>query len=69
MSKIIKILEENIEHLYFLALPCGLRDQSSPVQFSSVVQSCPTLCNPMDYSTSGLPVHHQLPECAQTHVH
>ena len=69
MSKIIKILEENIEHLCFLALPCGLRDQSSPVQVSSVVQSCPTLCDPMDCSTPGLPVHHQLPEFTQTHVH
>ena len=36
---------------------------------SSVAQSCPTLCNPMDCSTPGLPVHHQLPELAQTHVH
>ena len=36
---------------------------------SSVVQSCPTLCNPMDRSTPGLPVHHQLPEFTQTHVH
>ena len=39
------------------------------VQFSSVAQSCPTLCNPMDCSTAGLPVHHQLLELAQTHVH
>ena len=39
------------------------------IQFSSVSQSCPTLCNPMDRSTSGLPVHHQLPEFTQTHVH
>ena len=38
-------------------------------QFSSVAQSCPTLCNPMDCSTPGLPVHHQLPELTQTHVH
>ena len=37
-------------------------------QFSSVAQSCPTLCNPMDCNTSGLPVHHQLPELTQTHV-
>ena len=36
---------------------------------SSVAQSCPTLCNPMDCSTPGLPVHHQLPEFTQTHVH
>ena len=38
-------------------------------QFSSVAQSCPTLCNPMDHSTPGLPVHHQLPEFTQIHVH
>ena len=38
-------------------------------QFSSVTQSCPTLCDPMNRSTSGLPVHHQLPEFTQTHVH
>ena len=47
---------------------CGspLRTQS---QFSSVAQSCLTLCNPMNRSTPGLPVHHQLPESTQTHVH
>ena len=39
------------------------------VQFSSVTQSCPTLCDPMDHSTPGLPVHHQFPESTQTHVH
>ena len=39
------------------------------VQFSSVTQSCPTLCNPMNRSTPGLPVHHQLSEFTQTHVH
>ena len=38
-------------------------------RFSSFAQSCLTLCNPMDYSTPGFPVHHQLPELAQTHVH
>ena len=36
---------------------------------NSVAQSCPTLCGPMDCSTPGLPVHHQLPEFTQTHVH
>ena len=41
----------------------------SSVQYSSVAQSCPTLCNPMNRSTPGLPVHHQLPEFTQTHVH
>ena len=39
------------------------------VQFSSVTQSCPTLCDPMNRSRPGLPVHHQLPEFTQTHVH
>ena len=39
------------------------------VQFSSVTQSCPTLCDPVNRSTPGLPVHHQLPEFTQTHVH
>ena len=38
-------------------------------QLSSVTQSCPTLCNPMNHSTPGLPVHHQLPEFTQTRVH
>ena len=42
---------------------------SHSVQFSSVLQSCLTLCNPMDRSTPDLPVHHQLPEFAKTHVH
>ena len=41
----------------------------SSVQFSSVSQSCPTLCNPMNCSTPDLPVHHQLLEFTQTHVH
>ena len=39
------------------------------IQFSSVAQSCPTVCDPMNRSTPGLPVHHQLPEFTQTHVH
>ena len=39
------------------------------VQFSSDAQSCPTLCDPVDCSTPGFPVYHQLPELAQTHVH
>ena len=38
-------------------------------QFNSVTQSCPTLCNPMDCSMPGFPVHHQLPKLAQTHVY
>ena len=39
------------------------------VQFSSVAQSCPTLCNPTDHSTPGLPIHHRLPELTQSYVH
>ena len=45
------------------------RKNKDKFQFSSVAQSCPTLCNPMNRSTPGLPVHHQLPEFTQTHVH
>ena len=41
----------------------------SSLQFSPVAQSCLTLCDPMNHSTPGLPVHHQLPEFTQTHVH
>ena len=47
--------------LFFLTWPS--------VQFSSVAQSCPTLCDPMNRSTPGLPVHYHLPEFTQTHVH
>ena len=42
---------------------------TSTVQFSSVAQSCPNLCDPMNHSTPGLPVHHQPLEFTQTHVH
>ena len=47
----------------------GWLHTSTAVQFSSVAQSCPTLCDPMNHSTPGLPVHHQLLEFTQTHVH
>ena len=50
----------------YLALKCLLNDS---VQYSSVSQSCLTLCDPMDCSTPGFPVHHQLLELTQTHVH
>ena len=52
---------ENFEH-YFARV-------YGSVQFSSVAQSCQTLCDPMYRSTPGLPVHYQLPEFSQTHVH
>ena len=47
----------------------SLGSESISVQFSSVTQLCPTLCDPMIRSTPGLPVHHQLLEFTQTHVH
>ena len=43
--------------------------QRESVQFSSIAQSCPTLCDPMNLSMPGLPAHHQLQEFTQTHVH
>ena len=46
-----------------------LKQGTKLIQFSSVYQSCPTLCDPMDCSTPGLPVHHQLLESTRTHVH
>ena len=57
--------------LLFLVLYCRLKKyiHHLKVQFSSVAQSCPILCNPMYRSTPSLPVHHQLPELTQTHVH
>ena len=67
-------------HSVFFAVPkqaCFLASTFSPhllnwfssVQFTSVTQSCLTLCDPMNHSTPDLPVHHQLPEFTQTHVH
>ena len=50
-----------------IVLPITIKWNS--VQFSSVTQSCLTLCDPMNHSMPGLPVHHQLPEFTQTHVH
>ena len=51
------------------SLLCDVLVVGLSVQFSSVSQSCLTLCDPMNGSTPGLPVHHQLPEFTQTHVH
>jgi len=54
--------------LFILVTECTLIRYYS-VQFSSVTQLCPTLCDPMNRSMPGVPVHHQLPELTQTHVH
>ena len=57
-------------HLWIQILACEADVWSLHCfQFSSVAQSCPTLCDPINCSTPGLPVHHQLPEFTQTHVH
>ena len=53
---------------YEFSVRCGLQIMNS-LSISSVAQSCPTLWNPVNCSTPGLPVHHQLPGFTQTHVH
>ena len=53
----------------FFKTPSKDRSRFMDPKFTSVAQSCPTLCNPMDCSMPGLPVHHQPPELTQTHVH
>ena len=59
-----------LSHFHFsLSIFEDLLHRIESVQFSSVTQSCPTLCYPMNGSRPGLPVHHQLPEFTQTHVH
>ena len=60
-----RILGTVSEHWFQPEVTCHLHS----VQCSSVTQSCPTLCDPMNRSTPGLPIHHQLPEFTQTHVH
>ena len=54
---------------YIVVLRNELGIHETSVQLSSVAQLCPTLCDPMNRSTPGLPVHHQLLEFTQTHVH
>ena len=57
-------------HYWILShIPLDVNRPPFPVQFSSVAQLCLTLCDPMNCSMPGFPVHHQLPEIAQTHVH
>ena len=60
---------KNIAYLLLLKADMSELTSISSVQSSSVAQLCPTLCDPMNRSTPGLPVHHQLPEFTQTHVH
>ena len=55
--------------LSFVSFSILGKSRRNKIQFSSVAQSCPILCDPMNRSMPGLPVHHQLPEFTQTHVH
>ena len=71
-SLLIKVKEESEKVGLKLNIQKTKIMASGPIssdQFSSVAQSCPTLCDPMNCSTPGLPVHHQLPEFTQTYVH
>ena len=63
-----RLCEESSIGFHYL-LPTAQTSLALSVQFRSVAQSCPTLCDPMNRSTPGLPVHHQLPEFTETHVH
>ena len=68
-SLLMKVTEESKNVGLKLNIQKTKITASGPIQFSSVAQSCLTLCNPMNCSTPGLPVHHQLLEFTQTHVH
>ena len=63
-TKITRRLEVNVEGMSW-----KVEQSHESDQIRSVAQSCPTLCDPMNHSTPGLPVHHQLPEFTQTHAH
>ena len=71
LSKIITTIFYFLAYEVLTAIPtlAGIKMHTLNVWFSSVAQSCPTLCNPMNCSTPSLPVHHQLPEFTQNHVH
>ena len=66
---LIVYIESHYTTLKLLTLVTNCQTLIMSVQYSSIAQLCPTLCDTMDHSTPGLPVHHQLPEFTQTHVH
>ena len=71
-DKLVKNSEHCVGDLsstYYTILEAGERGKHDSNQFRSVAQFCPILCNPMDCSTPGFPVNHQIWELAQTHVH
>ena len=55
--------------IFFIYMNICMNLYTISVQFSSVAQSCPTICDPMNRGMPGLPFRHQLPEFTQTHVH
>ena len=65
LNSLLSSLEKGGRTFFFFFF----NDALSSVQFSSVTQLCPTLCDPMNCSTPGLPVYHQFPEFTQTHIH
>ena len=72
VRQLCTVLNRNINKKHYLLVTnlSGEIVYLSPVdQIRSVSQSCPTLCDPMNRSTPGLPVHHQVPEFTQTHIH
>ena len=69
LSRLVTAFLRRSKHLLISWLQSPSAVIFSSVQFSSVAQSCPTLCDPMNHSTPGLPVHHQLLEFTQTRVH
>ena len=77
VGKVMSLLFNKLSRLVITFLPRSkhlliswLQSPSAVIfQFSSVAQSCLTLCDPMNHTTPGLPVHHQLPEFTQTHIH
>ena len=69
LSRLVITFLPRSKHLLISWLQSPSAEILEPVQFSSVAQSCPTLCDPMNHSTPSLPFHHQLPEFTQTRVH
>ena len=68
-AKPISLISPTLAGRFFTTSATWETKTWSSVQFSSITQSCPTLCDSMNHSTPGLPVYHQLPEFTQTHVH
>ena len=68
-SETIKLLEENIGRILSYINHSKILHDPPPAAATKSLQSCPTLCDLINCSMSGLPVHHQLPEFTQTHVH